>query len=228
MHTAAHRDWDTTFAALGCLRKIPTPGGYPPIDIDLGHCICTEGVPTEGVFDCPREDAHKRIHYDNHPPLVDHMEDVRAKFIQEELLSYHLFLPRVLAYFLHGLFMSPMSWIMRKGKGRLVVDSSTILTIGDLGAPNTSMPRPGAEGRYYENPPVYFGTALTRHLTQIWNMRIDFPLEDILQHIDDISAAFRRLIYHPDLAIVFAYVFEEFLIIPVGMIFGSRSSPSFW
>jgi hypothetical protein len=67
-----------------------------------------------------------------------------------------------------------------------------------------------------------------RHLIQIWNIRIDFPLKDILQHIDDISAAFRRLIYHPDLATVFAYVFEEFLIIPVGMIFGSRSSPSFW
>jgi hypothetical protein len=81
------------------------------------------------------------------------MEDVRAKFIQEELLSYHLFLPRFLAYFIYGLFISPMSWLIRKGKGRLVVDSSTVLTVGDLGAPNISIPRPGTEGRYYENPP---------------------------------------------------------------------------
>jgi hypothetical protein len=59
-------------------------------------------------------------------------------------------------------------------------------------------------------------------------LRIDHPLEEILQHIDDISAAFRHLIYHPILAIVFAYVFMEFLIVPVGMTFDSRSSPSFW
>jgi hypothetical protein len=227
-YTAAHRDWDSTFAALENLRDIPVPEGYPPIDIDLGHRICTEGVPTAGHFDCPRQDAYRRIHYDNHPPLEDNKEDVRKKFLEEELLSYHLFFPKFLAYFIWGLFISPISWLLRKGKGRLVVDSSTPLTDDDKGAPNIHIPAPGTPGRHLENPKVYFGTALMRHLVQIWNLRIDHPLEDILQHIDDISAAFRRLIYHPDLAIVFAYVFMEFLIIPVGMIFGSRSSPSFW
>jgi hypothetical protein len=227
-YTAAHRDWDSTFAALENLRDLPTPDGYPPIDIDLGHRICTEGVPTAGVFECPREDTYRRIKYDNHPPLAENEADVRKKFIQEEALSYHLFLPRFMAFFIWGLFISPISWILRKGKGRLVVDSSTALTDSDKGAPNSHIPSPGTEGCYEENPRVYFGTALIRHLTQIWNIRIDHPLEEILQHIDDISAAFRRLIYHPDLAIVFAYVFMEFLIIPVGMIFGSRSSPSFW
>ena len=34
--------------------------------------------------------------------------------------------------------------------------------------------------------------------------------------------------YLCDLAIIFAYVFMEFLIIPVGMIFGARNSPSWW
>ncbi len=227
-YTAAHRDWDSTFAALETLRDMPTPDGYPPIDINLGHRICTEGVPTAGVFECPRQDTYNRIHYDNHPPLEENKEDVRKKFIQEEELSYHLFLPRFLAFFIYGLFISPISWLLRKGKGRLVVDSSTALALADLGAPNVHIPKPGTPGRHEENPRVYFGTALIRHLLQIWNLRIDFPLEDILQHIDDISAAFRRLLYHPDLAIVFAYVFMEFLIIPVGMIFGSRSSPSFF
>jgi hypothetical protein len=227
-YTAAHRDWDTTFAALDNLRDLPTPEGYPPIDIDMGHRICTEGVPAAGVFECPRTDTYSRIHYDNHPPLDDNKDEVRAKFIQEERSSFHLFLPRFLAFFIFGLFISPISWILRKGKGRLVVDSSSPIDAQDQGAPNTYIPPPGTDGRLDENPRVYFGTALIRHLVQIWNIRIDFPLEEILQHIDDISSAFRRLIYHPDLAIVFAYVFMEFLIIPVGMIFGSRSSPSFW
>ena len=36
------------------------------------------------------------------------------------------------------------------------------------------------------------------------------------------------MLYHPDLAIVFASVFCEFLMIPVGMIFGARNSPAWW
>jgi hypothetical protein len=36
------------------------------------------------------------------------------------------------------------------------------------------------------------------------------------------------MLYHPDLAIAFAYVFMEYLIIPVGQIFGSRNCPAFW
>ena len=71
-------------------------------------------------------------------------------------------------------------------------------------------------------------TALSRHLTRIWRLRISHPSEDILQFADDIHAAFHRLLYHPDASIVFASVFEEFLIVPVGTIFGARNSPSFF
>jgi hypothetical protein len=77
-------------------------------------------------------------------------------------------------------------------------------------------------------PPVYYGDALLRFLIVVWRMRLSEPLRDILLHCDDIDAAFRRILYHPDLAIAFAYVFLEFLIIPVGQVFGSRSAPSFF
>ncbi len=47
-------------------------------------------------------------------------------------------------------------------------------------------------------------------------------------HADDIEAAFRRVLYHPDLAVAFAYVFNDFVIVPVGQVFGSRSAPSYY
>lgn len=47
-------------------------------------------------------------------------------------------------------------------------------------------------------------------------MRLTYPLKDILQHCDDINSAFRCILYHPDLAIVFAYVLSEHRIVPVG------------
>jgi hypothetical protein len=36
------------------------------------------------------------------------------------------------------------------------------------------------------------------------------------------------MLYHPELAVVFAYVFQELLIVPVGNIFGSRNAPSWF
>ena len=80
--------------------------------------------------------------------------------------------------------ISPISWVVQKGKGRLVVDASTTLYAKDT--------------------------------------------EDILQHTDDIDADFRRILYHPDVAIVSGYVVMEFVIVPVGEIFGAKSSPSYW
>lgn len=62
----------------------------------------------------------------------------------------------------------------------------------------------------------------------MWNMRIAHPRADLLQHTDDIDSAFRRMLYHPDLAVVFAYVFQELLLVPVGNIFGSRNAPAWF
>jgi hypothetical protein len=71
-------------------------------------------------------------------------------------------------------------------------------------------------------------TAFQRFLINIWRLRITHPQQDILLHADDVDAAFRRILYAPDMAIVFAYVFGPYVIVPVGMVFGARSAPSFF
>jgi hypothetical protein len=153
---------------------------------------------------------------------------VRTKFAAEEAMSFHLVFPKFVALFLPGIMLSPISWLFRKNKGRLIIDASSPLGPGDTGAPNSHIPPTGEAGRELENPPVFYGNALKRHLSAVWNMRISYPDEDLLQHTDDIDSAFRRVLYHPTLAPVFAYVFQEFLIVPVGNIFGSRSAPSWF
>jgi len=45
---------------------------------------------------------------------------------------------------------------------------------------------------------------------------------------DDISAAFRWLLYHPEVAKVFATVFRQWLVIPTSLIFGAANSPSYY
>jgi hypothetical protein len=59
-------------------------------------------------------------------------------------------------------------------------------------------------------------------------MRLAMPCTDILMHCDDLDAAFRRVLCHPDMAVVFAYVFLDYFIVPVGQVFGSRSAPSYF
>jgi hypothetical protein len=43
---------------------------------------------------------------------------------------------------------------------------------------------------------------------------LNHPKEDFLQHTDDIDAAFRWMLYKPDLAVAFGYVFMEFSSFP--------------
>jgi hypothetical protein len=131
-------------------------------------------------------------------------------FMGAALLSTY---PRFMALFISGLMLSPISWIMHKGKGRLIVDASTKLAPDDSGARNDHILPPGKPSQYEENPPVSYGSMLKQHLAH--------PDEDLLQHTDDIDSAFRWMLYHPELAVVFAYVFQELLIVPIGNIFGS-------
>jgi hypothetical protein len=95
------------------------------------------------------------------------------------------------------------------------------------GSANTSIPKPSSANAN-ECPPVFYQHAFARHLGWLLCTCITYPSKDILQHCNDIKAVFRCVLYHPDLAISFAYVFGAFLIIPVGQVFGSRSAPSFF
>ena len=227
-YTNAHRDWAEVSDALNAVHSIPVPDGYPTIDFDRAFRVCTEGAPLAGDYECSFESVRRRNQYDNHPGLEQAWDEVRAKIAKEEAQSYHLALPRFLWRFLVGVHIAPLVWAIRKGKGRLCVDPSSLIGEDDDGAANLSIPSPGTPGREDECPAIYYSTALHRHLTQVWNLRITHPHEDILQFVDDIQAAFHRILYHPDAMVVFAAVFCEFLLFPIGTIFGARNSPSFF
>jgi hypothetical protein len=108
-------------------------------------------------------------------------------------------------------------------KPRLCVDPSTTLNPSDTRNVNRNIPDSGVnEDR---NPTIYYGTALTPYLSWLWNLRITCPDDDILQMTVDISAAFHRVLYHPEIAPAFATVWANWLILPVSSIFGGRDSP---
>eukprot|EP00980_Cylindrotheca_fusiformis_P023565 scaffold10614_cov121-Cylindrotheca_fusiformis.AAC.1 len=188
--------------------------------------IQTEGVPLTGHFTTPMRATKLRERYDNHPAVSQNTAEVHKKFAKEEWNSYHVHFLRFLYVFIYGIVLNPIQWVFQKGKGRICIDCTN--GPGDeAGSANTHIPKPSIE-RAEECPPVYFQDAMKRLLCRILQMRIARPCEPIMVHADDIASAFRRVLYHPDLACVFAYVFESFLLVPVGEVFGSRSAPSFY
>jgi hypothetical protein len=227
-YTNAQRDWGLVAQVCNNAITHEVPQGYPPIDVQATMRAFTEGVTSRGHFYSSLHDTQKRLAYDNHPPVATNSAAVREKLEAEEAHSYHLSLPRTMAMFVHGLFINPISWIIQKGKGQICIDCSTKLHPLDTGAPNTTIPAPGTVGKEEDNPAVFYGSAIRRHAEHLWNLRISNPQEDILQHSDDINVAFRQILYHPEVAPVFACVFMECLLIPVGQIFGSRRAPSWW
>jgi hypothetical protein len=205
-------------------KPCPTPN-YPIPDHPRAFRICTEGVPLEGHFTTPALEIPARETYDNHPAVNDNHASVEAKFVKDEAKSFHIHLPRFFIYFLPGLILAPFQWSIRKGKGRICVDCTN--GPGLEGSANTSIPKPSADNAD-ECPTVFYQHSFARHMRRLWLTRITHPTEEITQHCDDIGAAFRRVVYHSDLAVAFAYVFGDYLIVPVGQVFGTRSAPSFF
>jgi hypothetical protein len=118
--------------------------------------------------------------------------------------------------------LNPLQWAIKHGKGRICVDCTFDQSSA---SPNSHIPAPGLSSGD-DCPPIYYGTAFQRYLRYIYELRLTRPSEPIFQHCNDIQAAFRRLLYHPDLAPAHAYVFTDFLIVPCAGIFGGRSVPS--
>jgi hypothetical protein len=224
-YTNRHRNWTDTFHRLQDPPCLGHPRGLPPPNYPRAQRIATEGVPLVGDFVSHPPEIQARVTYDNHSKIKDNTDDVEAKFAAEEEKSFHIILPKFFAFFILGLFINPLQWAIRKGKGRICVDCTN--GPDPIGSPNNSIPKPSAANAD-ACLPVYYGKSFMRFLLLLWHMSEAWPLLDILLHCDDLDAAFRRVLCHPDLAVVFAYIFLDYLIIPVGQVFGSRSAPSYF
>jgi hypothetical protein len=228
-YTNDHHDWKSIAQLADLVSNVPVPKGNPPIDINSA-IHTTSGAPIVGHFECKFADVARREQYDNHPPLKQAVNEVRKKLAKEESLSYQIAFPRFIWAFIYGLFVTQITFVVRRPgeEGRICPDPSNIIHESGTGNTNAYIPDTGMPGAEDKNPAVYYGNALICLLIWIWNLRIAKPYEDILAHVDDISAAYHHILYHPMMGITFTQVFQEFLVIPCGLIFGSKSSPSWY
>ena len=75
-------------------------------------------------------------------------------------------------------------------------------------------------------PPVHYQSALQCLCSRVYHLRFRHPDKDIMIYKDDLVLSFRRLCCHPYFAAAYNFVLSAYLVIPVGMVFGFRYSPS--
>ena len=224
-YTHDHINMAPIEAAVAAIRGHPRPPGFPVVDYDRALHVLRHGAPLSAAYTCKRADVLLRNLYDNHSGARNATAAVLKKIVDGCNNQFLLVFPRWLFRFIYGLFLSPIGFIERKGKGRVVVDPSAhIHSAADSGALNDTMSKDDKE----QCPPTFYASAQLRHWTHIWNLRITHPSNDILLYKDDINAAFHRCRYHPDISAAYAYVWEQWLIIHIGLIFGGRNSPGWF
>ena len=224
MYTGDFLDYPSIDKTLRKLLATPTTPGQPLHNFDLLHQIYHDGAPSSGHYSCTIDDMRSRNLYDNHAAAKPHHDSIRPKVATDIQKSYAIAFPRWIIRFIDGILLAAVGWISRvkngKCKGRQVNDPSAHITgPSDTGAVNDQIPDDLC-------PEVYYQTTFKRVLTRAFNLRISHPLEDIIAYKDDLVTAFRRVRYHPDACCAHSFVFEGSLIIPIGLVFRSRDSPS--
>ena len=247
-YTYQHRDWQSVFSIMETFAAQSPPttyadykkGDQPPADLDRARRVADVGIPLVGHYKCSYASVQQRNQYNNHPNIIPVRDMIANKLAKEEALSFQVVFPRWIWRFIVGIFLASISFRSPKHEhddGRICTDLATFLFAGDDGNLNTQIRRPARHNRptelsdpdhLDENPPIYYGYAFFMLLKWIWNLRLDHPREDILLATNDISAAFHRILYNCGMAICFAVVFEQYLAVPVGNVFGATNSASLY
>ena len=225
VYTHDHIPLDPIRRAVAETRGIPSVPGYPVQDFDRALHILEHGAPVTADYLCSRTDVHLRNTYDNHKSVASHGPAVLKKIVADVNNQFILVFPRWIWRFIYGIFLSPIGYIERKDKGRIVVDPSNhVHPASDSGALNDQLDIQDTTAV----PKTHYASAQVRHWAHIWNLRISSPTIEILLYKDDINSAFHRCRYHPDIAVAYAYVWGMWLVIPIGLIFGGRNSPGWF
>ena len=134
--------------------------------------------------------------YDNHASVGAHADAVYKKIVSECNNHFLIAFPRWIWRFIHGIFLSPIDFVSRKSKGRVVVNPSThIIEDSDSGALNDLIDKSLPE----DVPLTYYVSTQLRHWVHIWNLHIAHPRQNILLYKDDINSALHRVRYNPDI-----------------------------
>jgi hypothetical protein len=216
-YTNCHLAWSQDFATMVQTAKRPLSLDYPNPDYPR-FPICIKGVSLWGNFTMPASQIPSQDDYNNHPVVETNPSSMESKSVKEEDKSIDVHLPA-------SSFQLVCNGSLAKAKHASAWIVPIVLAWRDQQIhPFLNQVWPTQINAHQ----FFYQHSFARDLPFLGGKHITYPTKEILQHCDNIDAAFRCVLYHPNLAIIFAYVFGGYLIIPICQVFGSHSAPSFF
>ena len=125
--------------------------------------------------------------------------------------------------FIPHLFITPQHLLIKPGKKDcMIYDAAFRHTFDSIPINMMTEDASTAELR------CLFGFIKLMLYTCLYNLRIAYPLLDILLHANDVKSCFRQLKHHPDCMGAFLYIIDDILFLQLGLTFGSDFSPAIW
>ena len=181
------------------------------------------GCPNKMNFETMRENAMKYWRGGNNPSVKQKLSQVMKTMNKEERNNSVIPLSAWLWRFIPHLFCTPQHILEKEGKkDRQIFDAKYRHHTEPIAVNMMTTTPEGTE------IPCKFGNVLIRLLTRIWNLRITYPLKDIILHANNVKSFFRQLKHHPDVMGAFSYILGDYLFLQCGLTFGSDFSPSSW
>ena len=123
-----------------------------------------------------------------------------------------------LARFIPDLHRNAIGMVTKPGKDdRLMIDLSNRVS--------ATLTPINAMTDIRNEPLITNATAFVLFLIRLYNLRVTYRLQELLQMSDEASGAFKTTKLHPNITTAFTYAYGPHLCIPSESIFGSNTSP---
>ena len=156
--------------------------------------------------------------YGNNTTVKKNLDQVLKSLNKEDRNQYLLPFPNWLVRFFKNLHLTHQGLLSKPGKNNILIWDGSFQPEWNSTCVNMMLNRD-------DKPEVVYGDAFMRYITQIWNLRISYPNEELYLFDDGVKGALRHLKYYPDVAGGFAFSISNYLMIPIGQTFGSIDSP---
>lgn len=181
------------------------------------------GAPNVYVADGTEQNFKEYLCYGNHKSVLEEPSVTMKAFEKDSKKGFSLPCHPLLIMFTPHAQRTPIAMVNlghRYKKARPVFDSSLhpfpwSMSIND----HTNLDN---------EPEIIFALSFVMFLTWVWNLRITYPDIEIYLGDDDVSGAFRRIKYNPNLVALHACILLGLLFLMTGQTFGDRASPANW
>jgi hypothetical protein len=183
--------------------------------------ILTTGTPAYCVAHSTDANYSAYRTYGNHRMLPPQYEKLRQSLIKEETRGFLFLAHNLLSQFVYNCHITPYGVVVKPGKkDRPFSDGSFHPQFDSMGINDWT-----SKG---DELPVIFPASEKAYYKEIYNLRITYPTDEIVQGDDDVQGAFKHLRINPNLVGMHAFVFDSVIGFNTSQIFGGETCPLNW